>query len=478
MRSRKHRLILVLLAAPALCTCATNPATGERQLILIGEGREIAMGREYDPQIVASMGLVEDPAIQTYVSQLGRRMAAASERPNLPWTFRVVDDPVVNAFAVPGGFIYITRGILAHFDSEAQLAAVLGHEIGHVTARHSVEQMSRAQLAQVGLVAGAVFAPDRFQDLVGGAAVGMQVLFLKYGRDDERQADELGFRYVRRLDYDPRPMADVYSMLDRVSQAHGGGRVPEWLSTHPNPVNRRERIQEMIDSVGGPFTNDRIARAEYLQRLDGLVFGANPREGFFEENLFRHPDLAFEVRFPAGWRTANQRQAVAAGAPGQDAVIQLTLAELPDADAAARAFLGQDGVTPGPTRRTTINGLPAVTGEFDAMSQGTALHGAVAFVEHGGNTYQLVGYAAATAWPSHAAAIRATFGSFDRLTDPQALSIQPMRLDIVTLDRAMTLAEFARRYPSEVAVEELALINQAEPSARFPAGTAVKRVVR
>src|SRR5688500_6955190 len=181
----------VLLLAGLSGGCATNPATGEREISLIGEGQEVQMGQESDPQIVASMGLYQDEAVQQYVNQLGQRLAAASERPDLPWTFRVIDDPTVNAFAVPGGFIYITRGLMAHMTSEAQLVGVLGHEIGHVTARHSVSQMSRQQLAQLGLGIGMILSPQLAQlgDLAGA---GLQVLFLKYSRDNENEADELG----------------------------------------------------------------------------------------------------------------------------------------------------------------------------------------------------------------------------------------------------------------------------------------------
>src|SRR5581483_975197 len=200
------RLRIAACLAVATAACATNPATGAKQLMLVSESQEIGMGRSYDREVVAT-----------------------SERPRLPWTFRVVDDPVVNAFALPGGYIYVTRGILAYLNSEAELAGVVGHEIGHVTARHAASQLTRQQLAQTGLALGALASPtvERFAGL---ASAGLGVLFLKYSRDDESQADELGLRYLRRANYDPREMPHVFDMLARVSRAEGGGRVPEWLA--------------------------------------------------------------------------------------------------------------------------------------------------------------------------------------------------------------------------------------------------------
>src|SRR6266540_5741347 len=174
-RPRRLMFMAGLLAASTGLACARNPATGARQLSLISESREIQMGREYDQEVRSSLGLYPDSALQRYVQELGARLAARSERPNLPWTFHVVDDPVVNAFALPGGFIFVTRGILGHLRSEAQLAAVVGHEIGHVTARHTVSQITKSQLATLGLVAGMIVRPElaRFGDL---AQAGMQLM--------------------------------------------------------------------------------------------------------------------------------------------------------------------------------------------------------------------------------------------------------------------------------------------------------------
>src|SRR5438045_7013385 len=246
--------------------------------MLVSESQEIAMGRDYDRQIVASIGLYPDSPLQRYIQQFGMRRAATTERPNLPWTFRVVDEPVVNAFALPGGFIYVTRGILAHLNSEAELAGVVGHEIGHVTARHAVSQMTKQQLAQLGLAVGAIASPDVGR-YAGLASQALGVLFLKYSRDDESQADELGLRYLRRAAYDPREMPHVFEMLTRVSQAQGGGRVPEWLATHPNPENRRGRIEQEIAAGPQSFAGTVVNRDSYRQRPDGLVSGTTPAQG-------------------------------------------------------------------------------------------------------------------------------------------------------------------------------------------------------
>src|SRR5882672_5741619 len=259
-----------LLVSAVALGCAVNPATGSRQLMLVSESQEISMGRDYDKEVVASIGLYPDSALQAWIQQFGARLAATSERPNLPWSFRVVDDPVVNAFALPGGFIYVTRGILAHLNSEAELAGVVGHEIGHVTARHSASQMTKQQLAQVGLAVGAIASPEVGR-YTGLASQALGVLFLKYSRDNERQADDLGLRYMRRVNYDPREMPHVFEMLARVSQAQGGGRVPEWLATHPDPENRRGRIEQEIAALPQNFTGVAGDAGEILRQGRDLL---------------------------------------------------------------------------------------------------------------------------------------------------------------------------------------------------------------
>lgn len=208
-----------------LAACATNPVTGDRELALVSEGQEVQIGREVAAGAEQQLGLVEDDALQAYVQRLGMQLAQASERPDLPWAFSVADDPTPNAFAAPGGFIFITRGMLALLRNEAELVSILGHEIGHVTARHSVAMMSRAQLAQLGLGIGSIISPTvaQFGDLAAG---GLQLLFLRCGRDAERQADDLGYRYALEQGYDVREMTNVFAALQQSAQLAGQSPVP------------------------------------------------------------------------------------------------------------------------------------------------------------------------------------------------------------------------------------------------------------
>jgi len=474
-RGHIARLIMAGATVLAAAACAVNPATGERQLSFISESEEIQMGREADPEVVASLGLYPDSAVQRYVRGLGEELAAVSERPNLPWTFRVLDDPTVNAFAIPGGFIYVTRGILSHLTSEAQLVGILGHEIGHVTARHSVNQMSRQQLAQLGLGVGMILS-EQVAAVGDLAAAGLQVLSLRFSREDESQADGLGIRYMRRLDYDPRELASVMRMLERTSElAQGSGRVPEWLSTHPDPANRVDDIQRIVATADEDLSAAIVRRNGFLRQIDAMVFGTNPREGYFDGDVFHHPDLRFRIDFPTGWQKANGKSAVQAGPPSEDAILALTLAE-GSPSAALDEFGAQDGVSVGGVMARQVNGLTAALAPFAAQSQENRFRGLVLFVSHGGITYQFLGYTYEARWGSHADAIEAALRSFRPETDPDVLAATPDRIELVELDGSLTLAGFVERYPSAVAPEVIALINQVESGEAFEGGTLAKRV--
>ncbi len=431
------------------------------------------MGLDGAESVVNSLGLYPDSGLQAYVSALGLSMARASERPQLPWSFQVINDPVVNAFALPGGPIFVTRGILTHFNSEAELMSVLGHEIGHITAKHSVSQISQAQLAQLGLGVGMILTP-RLDVLHQVAGTGLQVLFLKFGRDDESQSDELGFRYMVGAGYDPREATSMFETLDRLS---GGGRIPEWQSTHPAPVNRISRSQERAAAMSQDPSSLRVGRNDYLRHIDGVIFGPNPREGFFDGDVFHHPDLRFRLVFPAGWKKQNLSQAVIGMSQADSAVFQVTLADAVSPNAAANEFFRQRGVTLDAASSARINGLEAETRYFTYVYQEGTIRGLVVYVGHRGQLYQLLGYSRATGFGRYRTALANSVASFREETDQTVLDVEPDRIELVTLPRQMTVEEFYRRYPSTVSIEQVAFINGVQVEDTMASGLLVKRVV-
>ncbi|HEX6644537.1 MAG TPA: M48 family metalloprotease [Gemmatimonadales bacterium] len=469
--SRHSRLILLAAFAAG---CATNPVTGRSELALVSESQEIQMGKEYAEQVKAAYGLYDNNGVQAYVSRLGMQLAAESERPGIPWQFHVIDDAAVNAFALPGGPVFITRGILTHMNSEAELASVLGHEIGHITARHSVRQMSQAQLANLGLGIGSIFS-STVARASGIASAGLSLLFLKYGRDAEKQSDELGFKYMVREGYDPREMASMFETLQRASGG-GEGRLPEWLSTHPNPENREVAVRQRIDSLNRDVSGMTVDREEFLRYIGGMTYGVNPREGFFRNGLFLHPDLRFQIQFPNGWQTQNTKQAVAAMSPQQDAILQMTLGQ-GSPDQAAQTFFGQQGIQSSNVTRNSVNGNPAVSGYFQAQTEQGTLRGIAVFTQYGGNTYQFLGYTPAQAFGQYDGVFRQAIGSFREVTDPAVLNVQPARVELVRVPNDMTIEEFNRRYPSSVPVAQVAIINGVDAGGRLRAGMQAKRVV-
>jgi len=455
-----------------IAACTMNPATGQRQLTLMSEAQEIQIGAQTHPEVLTTYGAYDDAEWQTYIQQLGEKMAAVSERPNLDWTFTVLDDPVVNAMALPGGFIYVNRGILAHFNSEAELASVLGHEIGHVTARHSVEQMSRAQLTQLGLGVAAVASED-FRRYAGLAGQGVNLLFLKFGRDDENQADTLGLRYMTRAGYDPYEMPKVFGTLDRMSRSEGLRATPQWLSTHPDPGNRIEHIDSSIGRLSPDEREGTVGRTSYMHRLQGLVFADDPRQGYTIGHTYYHPVLAFKVDFPGQWRIINQRQAVGALSENRDAAVVLTLSEKESPRAAFDAFFAQQGIEKGPNRGRNIFAFRS----YDTQTGVREAEGVVRFISQGGRVYQLLGYTGVDTWKTYGASMQQSLGSFAKVTDRRYLDVKPKTIDVVELPQDMTLAEFAARYPSTVETSELAIINGVNEDTVLEKGRLVKRVV-
>jgi predicted Zn-dependent protease len=464
----------LLLLALVLCGCVRNPATGKMQLNLLSESQEVELGKQAKAEAEQAYGVYkEKPQLNGYVEDIGKQLATKSDRPNLPWSYEIVDDASVNAFALPGGPIFITRGILAHLNSEAQMAAVLGHETGHVAARHSANQMSKAQVAQLGLGIGSVISPV-VSSAAQVAGVGLQVLFLKFSRDDETQADELGFRYMTKVGYDPNEMIPLFEMLDRVSKEAGAGKTPEWLQTHPDPGNRLSETQKRLKTeLRGSTQGMKVEREKYLTMIDGIVYGEDPRQGFFKGDQFYHPQLKFQWKVPSGWAHQNTSQAVAAASPDQDAIIQLQSAGKLSPEEASQKIFSQQGIQAG--QPVTVRGAK-IARTFVAQTQQGTIEGVMAFVPFQGNTYMLIGYTKQGGLSKYGNTFTESMGSFGELTDPSAFQVQPAKLKIVKLDQPMTVKDFIARYPSSLKPERVALLNGVDPNGRIPAGYA-KQVV-
>jgi predicted Zn-dependent protease len=478
MRSGRLRATLMVSALSAVgitFACATNPVTGKKELSLISEAQEIQMGREASQAAVKQVGEVANPGAQALVRTIGTQIAARSERPGLPWEFHLLDDAAVNAFAIPGGFIFVTRGLFTHLNSEAELAQVIGHEIGHVTAKHSVHAISQQQLTQIGLVAGSILSARvaQFGNLLGAGA---GLLFLKFGREDEIEADALGFRYALEQRYDAREAVKVFTMLSRLG-GEEGARVPEWASTHPDPGNRVQTAQKKIAELPpGALANTRVNRNEFLRLLDGMMFGENPRLGYFRGARFLHPDLRFEITMPAGWKSANLPEAVVSQSPQEDAQFQLMLGQGSPAQV-LQQFLGQQGITVTQSGQTTINGLPAVSATFDGQTEGGVIRGIATALQYQNQTYLMVGLATDAGMRRQASAIEGTIRSFRALNDPALINVQGALIQLVTLPDAMTGQAFTQRYPSSVPAEEIYIINGITAGTNLPRGMLVKRVV-
>ncbi|MER3464472.1 MAG: peptidase M48, partial [Chitinophagaceae bacterium] len=324
----KNLLRILCLAAIVFVfdKCARNPVTGKNQVVLMSEKQELAMGQEADPQVIAQYGLYEDSVIQRYMRTKGEQLAALSDRPNITYQFRVLNSNVVNAFAIPG-YVYFTRGIMAYFNNEAQFEGVLGHEIGHIAARHSVAQQRNQLLGQIGLLAGMIVAPNlaQFADI---ASQGVGLLLLKNSRDDERQADQLGVKYSTKAGYDAHQMAAFFNTLKRQETQGGGSTLPPFLSTHPDPGERNTTVNQLATEWQQKtnLTNPKVMRDEYLRRVEGLIYGEDPREGFLENGVFYHPGLKFQFPIPSDWKYQNTPQQVQAAPQDGKALFMFMLA--------------------------------------------------------------------------------------------------------------------------------------------------------
>jgi predicted Zn-dependent protease len=478
MRLRSPLALIALVAAVA---CATNPATGKRQFNLMSEAQEISAGQEADAQVKKEMGLYNDPNLQEYVSSIGLKLAQLSERPNLPWHYTVVDVPAINAFALPGGYIYVTRGILPFLNDEAQLAGVLGHETGHVTARHAAQQYTRAVGGTIGLVALGIFVPGArpFGQL---AEQGLGVLFLKYGRGDELQADQLGARYASRGNWDPAGVPDMLTTLGRLDEASGQRRgIPNWLETHPEPLARVKEIQPAVQQLSAGRTDFVRNRDEMLRAVDGIIYGDNPDQGVVRGASFIHPPLRFRIDFPNGWDVQNSPEQVMAKAPGAEVYMLLEQVEMPRGNGVeniARAQMENAGFRILSGSRDRVGGLDAFIGLYQGSLEGLGnVRVRAAHVVHNGNVYLIAGFAAPNIFDPLDSAMLMSIRSFTPLTAEEAAAVHPNRIDIYVVRPGDSWQSVAERSGGVIKPSTLAVMNGAQPDSQPMVGSRIKIVV-
>lgn len=455
--------IVALTVVLAMGACVINPATRRPEFTLVSEPEEIALGLEADRDMVETLGLYADsPALTEYVSQIGAKLAAKSERPNLPWTFRVLDDPVVNAFAIPGGHVYVTRGILAHLDSEAELAGVIGHEIGHVTALHGVNQLSRARVADRGLGIFRVLDP-RARHVGRLANNTAALIMLRHSRGDEIEADDLGLRYMGRGGYDRTAMVDVMRTLERQSAGEASD-MPIWLSTHPEPGLRADRILDRQEASSGARNP-----GAYREVIQGLAFGKDPRLGFQVGDTHVSPRRRYRIDLPPDWTRDHDKDVLIALSPDETALLVVGVTGGESADAAAKDFYGREGVVGGPSWEA--GGGRAR--DFTAPGQ-TPLAGTAVFRDHAGETYLSLVVTPAQNWSGIEAAARRSLASFARLEDPRLMGVQPARLVIEQTTAPVSIEQLAAE--ADQSPQTMAILNRVTPTAQVARGTWLKRV--
>jgi predicted Zn-dependent protease len=432
--------------------------------------------------VIATFGEYKDEQTLSFLQLKADEMGLISHRPKLKYHVKILDSPVVNAFAVPGGYIYFTRGILAQFNNEAELIGVLGHEMGHITARHSVSRQSKQTLGTL-LLIGGMLASEEFASYAQYAMQGMQLLFLKFSRDDERQADQLGVAYASQVGYDARQMAEFFNVLKKMSMPDEQGGVPTFLSTHPSPADRYDAVrQDAIKWQDSLKMDAYMVNADsYLQMIDGIVYGEDPRQGFVEGNTFYHPDLKFRFSYPAGWKFENLTSQVNMAPADGKALMVFTLAEGASLDEAASTSLQQLDLKPQETFRTTINYMPAIMAltrqahKDQATGQEQANMIISCFIDYDNDYYVFHGVTAEADYNTYKELFMTGMGSFSVLTDPSKLNKQPVRIQVKRVQQTGTLTEALRYFGvQQDQMQELALLNNLELTDRVQPGKLIK----
>jgi predicted Zn-dependent protease len=480
----RRALALWLAGALALGGCAVNPVSGRPEISLMSAERENAIGRQGAQEVEASIGLVRDPALTAYVEALGQRLAQQSPRRDVTYRFHVADMQEPNAFALPGGYIYVSRGLLTLANSEAELAGVIGHEIGHVAARHASQRETRSVGVGLLSVLGAVAA-----GVVAGAPAAQAVsqlgqiagagLIASYGRDQERQADEVGQQLAAGSGFDPGAISGFFDTLGRHTKLEQGERLPTFFDSHPMTSERAQttatRARSLTVTPAPPLS---ATRAAFLRRFENLLVGPDPAQGVFRDQRFLHPGLALALDFPPGWETQNTQTAVGAIAPGRDAFVALEMQGKPvDPRAAAAQFAQANGLALTSTSAEPLAGMQAYRARAAANTQSGPVVLDLTWVAHPRGVLRFTGVSTQARYAGHASALAAVPRSLAKLSDAERAGIREQRLRIVKAQAGETLAALSSRTGNSLSLDETAIVNALTRDARLEAGRLVKIAV-
>ena len=468
--------LLAALAAPALTSCGV----GASRPSLISERKERELGQEAASEVARTIGLVQDPALARYVGEIGRRLAAEAASRNVSYEFHVVDDPEPNAFALPGGFVYVTRGILALANSEHELAGVIGHEIGHVVARHAVRRLEAstplALLFGVPSAIAGIVSPALGGVIGGAGKLASGFVLAPYSREQEREADRIGVDLTARAGWDPGGLPSMLRTLEREQTlARGDASRISFFSTHPATPDRVKdttaEAQALTRHAARPIA---ATRAAFLVRLDGLVVGADPASGLFVGSTFQHPDLGLTLEMPAGWKTKNTpATAIAMQPSGRAAVALHRVADGDDPVQGAREDGADDKLVRQATQRT-ISGLPALQLIGRDRDQGVHLTW-IAYQHH---VFRVTGLAGIRDFESYRETFARTASSFRPLGRDERERITEVRLRALPLRADESLVAFVARTGGVWKVDQTAVANGVTVDAKLEEGFAVKVPIR
>jgi predicted Zn-dependent protease len=466
--------MLALLTACSVVSCSTNPATGEQQFTgLLPAGQEASIGAEEHQKVEAQFGEFMTGPIADYVASVGQRVAANTERQDVQYRFYTIDSPEVNAFALPGGYIYVTRGLLALANSEAELAAVLGHEIGHVTGRHAAARMSQGTLA--GLGAAVVGLATGSQAAGQLANLGSNLYISSYSRGQEHQSDELGIRYLSRAGYVPGAMADFLASLDAQSELEGRSGGFSYFSTHPVTA---ERVREARAIAQQYPQSGNVGREAYLSQINGLTYGDSAAQGFVRNNTFYHPQLGFAFDLPQGTKVTNSPAQVTAQHPNGTVIIFDAVKDQGDAYALLTQKILQ-GQNTGSAERITVNGMNAATASFPGQVSGRSANIRVTVIEWAPGEF----FRFQMAYPQNVGnafvdELKRTTYSLRRLTNADKSGLRASRINVVNAPAGANVQSMASQMAVEGdKVKHFLVLNGLTSSSQVVAGQPYKIVV-